>query len=356
MVTDSTNQTMEETVVAGETVVLTHANVPLDQIELDRDNPRLRYRLLMETNNNGNSSTADLQALILSLGDVKSLMKDIHLNGGLRERVILQQNGNGKLKAVEGNCRLTCYNALHKKDKDDPRWQTIPAKILPKDVNQKHIAIMLADMHVGGKIKWEAHEKAGQVYHMANELQMSQDDIAVYLHTSKSTVSRYLQAYNLMMNTFVAMYPNEGRKKWSHFDEFFKKKELRDELKHNPDFGSAFCEWVGEGRLPQGADVRILPTILRLPDAREAFEEGKPLAEVKKLIENAEPEQGSDFFKLLGKMRESCTSAAQVKEILRIRTDEVARKKLLATYDALVDFMRLADVEPTESKSKAQSR
>lgn len=345
------NQMVEETIIDGTTVMLQHDDVPLDQVDLDKDNPRLRYRLLMQTNGNGNG---DLSALILSLPEVKQLMKDIERNGGLRERVILQQNGNGKLKAVEGNCRLTCIKALNKKDPDDPRWQTIPARILPKDVNPKHVAIMLTDFHVAGKIKWEAHEKAGQIYYMATELNMNQDDIAVYLHTSKSTVSRYLQAYVMMMETFVKMYPNKGRQKWSHFDEFFKKKELKDELKANPDFGTAFCEWVGEDRLPQGADVRLLPTILRIPAAREAFEEGQPLSQVKKLVDNAEPETGSDFFKLLSKMREACTSAAQVKEILRIRTDEVARKKLLDTYEAMIDFMRLADVEPP--KAKGQSR
>ena len=64
------------------------------------------------------------------------------------------------------------------------------------------------------------------------------------------------------------------------------------------------------------------------------------------MVNAAEPEQGSDFFKMLAKTREACMNAAQVKEILRIRTDKVARQRLIDTYEALVDFMRLADVEP----------
>jgi len=48
----------------------------------------------------------------------------------------------------------------------------------------------------------------------------------------------------------------------------------------------------------------------------------------------------------MAKMREACTNAAQVKEILRIRTDKVARQRVVDTYTALVDFMKLADVEP----------
>ena len=52
-------------------------------------------------------------------------------------------------------------------------------------------------------------------------------------------------------------------------------------------------------------------------------------SEAMKVIHAADPETGSDFFKLLGKMREACTNAAQVKEILRIRTDRIARERLL---------------------------
>ena len=65
------------------------------------------------------------------------------------------------------------------------------------------------------------------------------------------------------------------------------------------------------------------------------------------------PTIDSDFFKLMAKFREACTNAAQVKEILRIRTDKTARKQVLDTYDAFVDFMQLADVEPGKEKGTA---
>lgn len=340
---------IEETTIDNKTIQLVHDDVAIDRIELDQDNPRIRYRLALEANGNGKKpSEKELEKVILDVPEVKRLLRDIEQNGGLRERVILQENGT-KLKAIEGNCRLTCIRALHRKDKDDPRWKTIPARIMPSDVNPKHLAILLTDFHVAGKIRWEAHEKAGQIYHMANELGMSQDEIALYWHASKGTVSRFLLAYSFMVDRFLKVdggkYAKIGRRKWSFFDEFFKKKELKDELKENPDFGDAFCRWVGDEYLPQGADVRFLPTILKHSEAREKFESGTPLAEVRKMIEKEEPEQGSDFFKQLGNMRQNFTSAAQVKEILRIRTDKVARQRLIDTYEAMVDFMRLADVD-----------
>jgi hypothetical protein len=340
---------IEETTIDNKTIQLVHDDVAIDRIELDQDNPRIRYRMALEANGKGKKPTEkELEKVILNYSEVKRLLRDIEQNGGLRERVILQENGT-KLKAVEGNCRLTCIRALHEKDKDDPRWQTIPARILPRDVNPKHTAILLTDFHVAGKIKWEAHEKAGQIYHMSNELGMSQDEIALYWHASKGTVSRFLAAYAFMMDRFLKVdegkYAKHGARKWSYFDEFFKKKELKAELKENSEFGDNFCRWVGEGALPQGQDVRYLPTILKHPEAREKFESGTSLADVKKLIEATEPEQGSDFFKQLGKMRQDFTSAAKVKEILLIRTDKVARQRLIDTYEAMVGFMMLANVD-----------
>jgi hypothetical protein len=190
------------------------------------------------------------------------------------------------------------------------------------------------------------------IFRMSRELKMAQGDIATYLRQSKTTVNRFLDAYSFMKDRFLSVddgeYADQGENKWSFFDELFRSKELREELKRNPEFGDDYCRWVGEGRLPDGIDVRSLPALLKNPDALKKFiklPKDSAFAEAMKVVEAADPEAGSDFFKLLGKMRDACTNAAQVKEILRIRTDRIAREHLLETYEALVDFMRLADVD-----------
>jgi hypothetical protein len=336
---------IEEVIVNGQPLRLRFEDVPIEQIELDEDNPRIRYRLKLQQD--GKS----LEQVILEMPEVKALRKDIEANKGLRERVILQENG-AKKKTIEGNCRLVCIQSLHQKDKTNPRWKTVPARVIPQDVDPKQIAILLADFHVAGKITWQAHEIAGQVYVMHNDLHMDQNEIATYLRTSKSTVNRKLQAYELMRDHFLKIdnekYAKQGERKWSFFEEFYKQKDLREQAKKDPTFADDFCRWVGEGRLPEGADIRLLPTVLADPDARKKFVDApvaSALSDAKKAIDQSTPEHTSEFFKLLARLREACTSAAQVKEILRIRTDKVARERLLKTYEALVDFMKLADVD-----------
>src|SRR6266545_2631508 len=129
----------EELTINGETIVLTHAELPLEMVELDDDNPRVRYRLSLERN--GKS----LEEVVLGMSEVKSLKKDIEKTGGLRERVIVRENGGGRWKVVEGNCRRVCYEELHAKHPDDPRWSKIPVRILPKDIDPKFVAILLTD-------------------------------------------------------------------------------------------------------------------------------------------------------------------------------------------------------------------
>jgi hypothetical protein len=340
------DKVIEELTVGGETIQLEHASIPIDQVELDEDNPRIRYRLKYM------QEGKTLDERIMKVPEVPRLLKDIEANRGLRERIIVQKNGKSYLSR-EGNCRLVCYRALHKKYPDDATWKTIPARIMPKNVDAKRVAILLSDMHIAGKITWQAHEKAGQVYRMHHDLGMPFEDIAIYLRQSKSTATRYYNAYAFMVEKYLTIdggkFEKEGERKWSFFDELFRSKELRAEMKSNPDFGDQFCRWVGKGTLAKGIQVRTLSSVLKNPAARKKFEQGSQFDEAEKLLQDDNPEHGSDFFKLLAEVRENFASAANVKDILRIRTDKKARQRLLDTYEAMTDFMRLADVEPPKT-------
>jgi hypothetical protein len=349
---------IEEVTVAGAPFTLEHLDIPLDKLVLDEANPRIQYRLALDKG----SKTID--ETILALPEVTKLRKDIELNGGLREKIIVQKAADGKYKVLEGNCRTVCFRSLQAmpKYKDSSTWDVISARVVPRDVEERKVAILLSDLHVAGKIQWKAHEKAGKIFQMSRELKMSEGDISTYLRQSKTTVSRFLNAYAFMRDRFFtiddAVYAGDGEYKWSFFDELYRSKELREELKRNPEFGDDFCRWVGEGRLPDGIHVRDLPALLKNPEAMKKFTKlpkGTAFAEAMKVVEAADPETGSDFFKLLGKMRDACTNAAQVKEILRIRTDKVARQRILETYSALVDFMHLADLEVPDKEDDRRS-
>src|SRR2546422_10983436 len=91
---------VEEVVIRGRTVKLTHEDVALERIVLDTENPRIRYRLSLQQN--GKS----LDEVIQSMPEGKLLRRDIETNGGLRARVMLQEDGGKHLEAVGGHCRV----------------------------------------------------------------------------------------------------------------------------------------------------------------------------------------------------------------------------------------------------------
>ena len=178
------------------------------------------------------------------------------------------------------------------------------------------------------------------------------------MRTSKTTVKRHLDSYKAMTEVFLTIdngkYEKKGEGAWSFFDELYKSPGLRKVIKDNPEFVEDFSRWVGDERIPNGADVRLLPKILDNSQASKKFKEGDAstaFVEAKKAVAQEDPSVDSDFFKLLAKVRESLTSVGQIKDILKIRTDRAARRELLETYQALqalIDFMHLAEVSPDE--------
>ena len=338
----------EEMTLGGEVIQLEHRRVPVADIEYDEDNPRLRYLSSM----NGGMTAEDF---LREIPDAPKLRKDIEMNGDLRERVILKPNGNGRYKATEGNRRLFAFGELHQKYPEDPRWRTMPARILPEEIDPKKIALLLSDLHVAGKVKWDAHEKAGQIFKMNKTLGIPIDEIVVHLHAGKATVLRWLAAYTFMQEQFRTVdngkYDKQAEGKWSYFDELFRSHDLKDRVEQDPQFADKFCRWVGEGRLPKGETVRRLPAIIKNPDALRAFETlpvDKAFAEAVRIVATTEPETDSELFKLFAKVRKHCTDIGSVRDIMKIRTDKVAEQRLKETYEALVSFMRLAEVEPPQ--------
>jgi len=346
---------VEQVTVAGEVIQLRHDSIPIEKLVLDNDNPRIRYRLKLEQN--GKS----LDDVINAMPEVAALRKDIETNGGLRERIIVQPitagSFKGSFKVVEGNVRVTCISGLHHGNLNDERWKTVPARVLPENVSEKTIAILLSDLHVAGKIEWAAHEKAGQIYHM-QKLGITIEEIAIYLRMNRKTVSRLLHAYSLMTDIFLKMEENKDKeRKFSYFFQVYGNKRLRNRITDSPGFKKDFCRWVGEGKIPETADLNRLADILDKPSTRKQFEDThkkkdeadhrKWFDEIYKVVELDEPEKGigphADLLRAWSKVREQNTGIT-LEQIGVLKTDETSRKRLLETYDSIMEVMAACDL------------
>lgn len=238
---------------------------PVDGLKLDPGNPRLGFLLRKNTLP---ATDLELQTMLWDLDPVKDLYQSIFQNGGLIEDPIIHTDG----RVAEGNCRTVCLRELRRKYPDDARWQRVWVRVLPKDVSDEQIMLLIGELHIAGKIEWRALDQAEYVWRMNKQFGKNYDFMASHLRWSRSKLAQKIAAYEEARNYIARTNDPQGINRFSHFEEFMKKKELRDLAEADPKFMERFHGWVHAGKFPNAVDVRLLPDILKNEEATKALE------------------------------------------------------------------------------------
>lgn len=334
-------QVVDEITLDGKRVQVESVDLPLDHVKLDPRNPRIANTVSVSISDHGEKLQRKLEALLWQDDDVHDLYRQVLANGGLVERIIVRQDGS----VVEGNCRTVVYRKLRENKPTERNWRQIPARLLPSDIADREVAILLGEMHVAGKNTWTPFEKAGHVYRMHSNFALTQDEIAVRLRMSKSKVNQLIRAFDLMKNKFLPKFPGPPSiRKFSYFEELYKKPPLRDWITSAVANEDLFVDWVGTGKLDQGAQVRELPSILEDELALKALTEEGFLAAQRVLAED-NPAITSKLFRKMLEMTEALRKA-QLEDIQRVRKSGAskARKIVSELDDSLTHFIELCGV------------
>ena len=163
---------VDELVLAGTRVQVRGIEIPIENIELDSTNPRLANTVALNDLDEGPAMQRHLEDILWSDPDVRQLYQSIKENNGLVERIIVRAGG----VVAEGNCRTVVYRKLHATFPTDPTWRRIPARVLPDNITQKQVAILLGELHVGGKNEWIPFEKAGHIHTLFTKHGLTQDE------------------------------------------------------------------------------------------------------------------------------------------------------------------------------------
>src|ERR1044072_9162098 len=146
----------------GKDIPYKRTSVRVDQCELDGANPRIQF---LSGQRGNNISQKELDELIWEKDTVKALSQSIFQNGGVYDAIIVQKDSkNDKYRVREGNCRTVACRHLLEQDPNDSRFMTMPAMVFDVDLTDEDLAVLLADMHVAGKIRWDAYEQAKHVH------------------------------------------------------------------------------------------------------------------------------------------------------------------------------------------------
>jgi hypothetical protein len=261
--------------VDGMSMMLDFSQADVSSLVLDEYNPRISFY-----KDNQPIDHLDQKQVVFGLTcknpeAFSKLKESIRDNKGVVNPIWIEPiEGGRKFRVVEGNTRAAIYLQLRAEEPGELRWETIPAYILPTNVQANQRNFIRLQSHLRGTTPWDAYEKAKYLYRLWQVEGWSIDRLEQQTKLSARQVRENIDAYRLMDEQYLPQHidnPNEVAK-FSYFVEYVKDRELRKEMKNADLNDDTFCQWVGEANmLPAARDVRSLRAILEMPDVRDTY-------------------------------------------------------------------------------------
>ncbi|MBA7550195.1 hypothetical protein ES705_42703 [subsurface metagenome] len=313
--------------------------VPFDWLKLDPNNQRISYRLNLLRKEGKGYTDEEIHDLLWSMDAVKDLYQSVLQNGGLIEDPFVKNDG----VVVEGNSRTVVIRELHKKFPGDERFANLYVRILPSNATDEQIITLLGEMHIAGKIEWQAYEQAEYVWKMNKEYAKTYDFLAALLRISRSKISQRIAAYEETKIYLAENNDPSGIRRFTHFEELMKKRELRERREKNPEFMKEFRKWVAGDKFPDSRDVRKLSDIIDNPKAFEVFKRNNTQA-AEMVLNREDPTRSSDlYFSIEGTTRQLRNiPLAEIKELEA--GNEAKLERMVDLYRSLKEVAEIAKI------------
>lgn len=226
--------------IRGKTLRVQHVELPHDQLRFYEENPRVHSIMRAD----GREPTQlEIETHMIGLDHVKKLANEIEAEGGLHDAVIVR---GGTMEVLEGNRRLAAYRLLSRRSNGAAKWEKILCEVLPTDIDEDLVFSLLAQYHINGKLAWQPFEQAGFFLreYLADQ---SAGDHAQKIEMlasrgggiSKRRADHLVQTYGFMLDHDDAVAEH-----WSHYDEYFKSREIAKARTSFPELDDRFVEIV----------------------------------------------------------------------------------------------------------------
>lgn len=253
-----------------------HETVLVEDIELDKDNPRIRKFLEMY----GNNITPEQFYLALgAAGDDESessasfekLKNSILTNGGIIQPVILNRRAGGTLVCIEGNTRVALYTSfINEKVKGD--WTRIPALVY-EDMTREEIDAIRLQIHLVGTRPWDPYSKAKYLHQLRTQELLPFERIVEFSGGRKKEVVESINAFSDMEQYYRPILSDDSEFDTRRFSGFveLQKPGIKETILATGFTFTHFSQWIHDDKLSPLNTVRSLPRILRNQKAREVF-------------------------------------------------------------------------------------
>lgn len=263
-------------------------DLAVNEVELDRDNPRIRRFL----EGYEGPLTDDRIALALDVAadtgedsagvtSPEKLRTSIIASGGIMQPIIVNRQPDGKLVCVEGNTRLYIYRKFLV-DQVEGNWATIPG-IVHDALEGFEIDAIRLQAHLVGPRAWDAYSKAKYQWELHYKHMMPLDRLVDLCGGDRRDVLKSINAYADMETYFRKLHePGEDydTQRFSGFVELQNNKVKTSILKAGFTLGD-FATWLkgtnngGPGKdgvlITNLAGVRQLPRVLASKQGKAVF-------------------------------------------------------------------------------------
>jgi hypothetical protein len=330
---------MDHIRIQDKDVPFERTRIAVDELTLDARNPRIQYLIGRQPD----PVTQDrLDELLWAKDQVKGLAQAIKQNGGVYDPIIVQKI-DGRFVVREGNSRTVATRHIAAQHSGDDRFETVPAMVFDETLTDDDVAVLLADMHVTGKIRWDAYEQAKHVWTLYNVHGKTYDWLATHLRLGKSKITQDLKAYGWTTDYLKDNSDPKNLEKFSIFVELARKRELAERYADDLEFQQQFKRWLTDGRLNDSRQVRQLSTILANDQATKVLgREG--FAAAAGVLIREDPALGSDMYDAVKRATEKLTKAP-ADEIHDLARNKQKLLMLRSLSRAIDDLATLAEVE-----------
>ena len=202
-----------------------HNSVLVDDIELDRSNPRIRKFVEMY----GDEPTPEQIFLALGAGNdddigtsnsttYEKLKQSIITNGGIIQPIILNRRNNGTLICVEGNTRVALYKHF-KETKVKGDWVYIPA-LVHDEIDEASIHAIRLQVHLVGPRPWDPYSKAKYLYELRTQEHLPFATLVDYCGGRQTEVVESINAYSEMEQYYRPVAGDDGAFDTTRFSGF----------------------------------------------------------------------------------------------------------------------------------------
>ena len=275
----------------GESIPLAGDYLNIDELKFLKDNPRVYACIHGEPDFAGLLEEQQQELIfkkLLEEPSVKNLIPEIKRHGGLIEPILIRMDTK---EVIEGNSRLAVYRQLHQQ-KEEGEWDLIPCNIV-SSLTKDQQAAFLNQIHVKGKTRWSAYEKANFAY-VHKKQGWNVNKIAELFGESPATIRTRAKVIEMMKHN-----EDNERSHFSHYDVLVRDLSISKEMENSDALSNVLLRKIKnleqdeeESNFTAQELRKKLPVILKKPKVLKKYingqmdlDEGYQLAKISQVEE-----------------------------------------------------------------------